>query len=421
VTQVLADKARQYLQRLCEEIPSRRVGSAGNRDATSWFADTLESFGFHVECPTFDCIDWRDGGADLAVDGDTFDVRVSPYSLGGQARAQLVVVSTADELEAADVENEVVLLRGEIAKEQLMPKNFSFYNPDEHKHIIQLLEAKQPLAIVAATTRNPEVAGAVYPFPLFEDGDFDIPSVYMTEEEGSRLAPYAGHVVALDIRARRTPAEGCNVIGHRGANPQRRVVLFAHIDAKDGTPGATDNATGVVVLALLAELQADYAGDLGIEIVALNGEDYYSAAGEMDYLRRNEGRFQEIVLGINLDGAGYHEGSTAYSTYDCPSEIERCVQQTFSQHADIVEGERWYQSDHGLFLMNQRPALAITSQYFMELLATVAHTPKDHPRIVDPAKLVDIATALSELLLCLDQCLPQLGLGAAPASGASDT
>jgi len=41
----------------------------------------------------------------------------------------------------------------------------------------------------------------------------------------------------------------------------------------------------------------------------------------------------------------------------------------------------------------------------MELLANVAHTPKDHPRIVDTAKLVDIASALHDLLLCLNQLM----------------
>lgn len=397
-----SQKASRYLHRLCVEIPSRRVGSAGNRDATSWFAATVGAFGFEIECPTFACIDWQDGGADLTHGSEAFDVLVSPYSLSGHAEAALVVVSTVDELEAAELRNQVVLLRGEIAKEQLMPKSFTFYNPDEHKHIIQLLETKEPAAVVAATSRNPEMVGALYPFPLFEDGDFDIPSMYMTEEEGRRLAPHEGQTVTLDIRVRRSPAEGCNVIARKSANQARRVVLFAHIDAKEGTPGATDNATGVVVLALLAELLAGYAGDLGVEIVALNGEDYYSAPGEMDYLERNAGRFEEIVLGINLDGAGYHEGCTAYSTYDCPPEIEGCIRQAFSQHTGMREGEPWYQSDHGLFLMNQRPALAITSQRFMELLANVAHTPKDHPRIVDPAKLVEIADALRDLLLCLD-------------------
>ncbi len=401
----LSHKAWRYLHRLCVEISSRRVGSAGNRDATSWFANTVGSFGFEIECPTFRCIDWHDGGADLTVGGVSFDMRASPYSLGGHAMAPLVVISTVEELEAGDVCGQVALLRGEIAKEQLMPKSFTFYNPEEHKHIIQLLETKQPLAVVAATSRNPEMAGAVYPFPLFEDGDFDIPSVYMTEEEGNRLARHAGQVAVLDIRANRIPAEGCNVIGCKGANPHRRVVMFAHIDAKEGTPGATDNATGVVVLALLAELLADYAGDLGVEIVALNGEDYYSAPGEMDYLQRNAGRFDEIVLGVNLDGAGYREGGTAYSTYDCPPEIVGCMRQVFSHHTEMCEGEPWYQGDHGLFLMNQRPALAITSERFMELLSTVAHTPKDHPRIVDPAKLVKTATALHDLLLRLNELM----------------
>lgn len=96
--------------------------------------------------------------------------------------------------------------------------------------------------------------------------------------------------VSLKIRAQRTPSTGCNVIARKGAHHHRRVVLFSHLDAKDGTPGAIDNATGVVILLLLAELLADYTGQLGIEIVALNGEDYYVASGEKQYLSLNEGR-----------------------------------------------------------------------------------------------------------------------------------
>ena len=99
------------------------------------------------------------------------------------------------------------------------------------------------------------------------------------------------------------------------------MVVCAHIDAKQGTPGALDNATGVVVLLLLAELLQDYSGKLGLEIVALNGEDYYSAPGEILFLRENAGKFGEIVLAINMDGAGYNQGNTAYSLYDCPRRL----------------------------------------------------------------------------------------------------
>jgi aminopeptidase YwaD len=398
----LSDKAETYLRRLCLEISSRRVGSPGNQAATDFFAAIVASFGFETESPEFDCIDWSHDGVHLTVSGTFFEAFGSPYSLGCHVSAPLAVASTVEELEVATIANEIVLLRGDIAREQLMPKNFPFYNPDRHKRIIQLLETKKPLAIIAATSRDVEMVGSMYPFPLFEDGGFDIPSVYMTDEEGNRLAEHVGKEISLESRANRIPAKGWNIIARKGIDPDRRVVIFAHIDARIGTPGANDNASGVIVLLLLAELLADYSSDLGIEIVAMNGEDYFSNPGEQQYLSINAGRFDEIILGINLDDVGYYRGKVAYSLYDCPPDIASSIKEVFSGYEDLVEGEPWYQGDHGLFLMNQRPALAVTSELLPELMAEITHTPKDSPEIVDTSKLVQIAVALRDLLLHLD-------------------
>lgn len=296
----LTEKAKGYLHKLCVEIPNRRVGSEGNPAATDFFAQTVAAFGFETATLPFDCIDWRSEGVRLTAHGETFT-------------APLAVVSTVEALAASELSGRIVLLRGEIAREQLMPKNFPFYNPDRHRHILQVLEARQPLAIIAGTTRDVQMTGSLYPFPLIEDGDLDIPSVYMTEAEGERLAGFAGHAIALASRAARLPATGCNVIARKSRAAQRRVVLFAHIDAKPGTPGALDNASGVAVLLILAERLASYAGPLGIEMVALNGEDYFSSPGEQQYLAHNAGSFDDIVLGINVDGVGYRKGRVAYS------------------------------------------------------------------------------------------------------------
>ena len=408
----LSEKAKSYLQRLCVEIPSRRVGSQGNQAATDFFAGVVASFGFATETPQFDCIDWSQDGVDLTADGAHFpqeEVRStceafpSPYTLGCQVTAPLAVASTIEELEAMTVSHAVLLLRGDMTREQLMPKNFPFYNPDSHRRIIQLLEAKGPRAIIAATSRDVEmVGGAVYPFPLFEDGDFNIPSVYMTEEEGNRLVAHAGRQISLQIRAKRIPSWGCNVVARKGANSQHRVVFFAHIDARMGSPGASDNASGVIALLLLAELLAAYRGNMGIEIVAVNGEDYYSNPGEQLYLRANADRFHEIILGINVDDVGYFRGRVAYSLYDCPPDIAASVRGVLSAHDGLVEGEPWYQGDHGLFLMNQRPALALTSEQLAELMAEITHTPKDRPEIIDCSKLVAVALALRDLVLHLN-------------------
>jgi aminopeptidase YwaD len=223
----------------------------------------------------------------------------------------------------------------------------------------------------------------------------------MTDVEGERLAACAGQTVTLESSAERIPAVASNVSAFKGARRDRRAVCFAHIDAKPGTPGAIDNASGVIVMLLLAELLADYKGTLGIEIVALNGEDYYSSPGEQVYLARHAGAFDQIVLGVNVDGVGYQRGRVAYSLYDCPDSIAALARAAFADEDAFVEGQPWYQGDHVLFLMNQRPALALTSEFVVELMTEVIHTAQDHPGVVDPARLAATALALREVLLAL--------------------
>lgn len=397
----LGNNAEIYLRKLCKEIDNRCVGSEGNRQATDYFAEKVSAFGFETESPGFDCIDWSYGEVHLLIDGKPFSASPSPYTTGCDQKSPLAVATTMDELKDQDVSGKILLLLGEIAKEQLMPKNFTFYNPEQHQQIIALVEEKAPQAIISATSRDPELAGGIYPFPLFEDGDFDIPSVYTTEEVGQVITKLEGKQVDLNFEAARLPSTGCNVLARKGQNPDSKIVVFAHIDAKINTPGALDNATGVIVLLLLAELLKDVSFNRTIEIVALNGEDYYAAPGEMLYLQNNP-KMENIYLGINIDAAGYVDGKTAYSLYDCPEDMGDAVHRSFPGKMGFIEGVQWYQSDHSLFIMNQRPALAITSEKFMHLSTNITHTEKDAPSLVNVSKLVETASALRNLLISLD-------------------
>jgi len=394
----LIDKAAAYLNTLCVVIKTRRVGSQGNQHATAFFADTIAAFGFAPESILFDCIDLKYGDVRLTSSDQSYQAYVSPYSLGWSGKAPLVVASTLEALGALDAGGKILLLRGDIAKEQLMPKNFTFFNPEHHKEIYRQVEKTNPDAIIAATSRNPELAGGLYPFPLIEDGDFDIPSVYMTEEEGERLAQAALHEVSLAFESERIPSIGSNVYARKGGDPTRRIVVCAHIDAKDGTPGALDNATGIVTLLVLAELLEDYTGKFAIELVAINGEDYYGANGEVQLVEVNQGKFEEILLAVNIDAAGYIEEGTHYSTYGTTPEQADAIRRAFAPYETIDEGAQWYQSDHSIFIQNGCPAVAITSQEFMHLSTYITHTTRDRPELVDPRKLVDIAKALRDLI-----------------------
>jgi aminopeptidase YwaD len=175
-------------------------------------------------------------------------------------------------------------------------------------------------------------------------------------------------------------------------------VVCAHIDSKLGTPGANDNASGAVTLLLLAELLRDYDGEQGIELVALNGEDHYSAAGELLYLSENQGRLGEIAVAINLDDVGYIKGKNAYSFYGCPDELADHARRVFAAHPDLVEGEPWYQSDHMIFVQNGVPAMAVTSDRFMEMMESITHTADDTLDKVYAHRLVKLALALRDLL-----------------------
>jgi len=399
-TEKYYQKSVSYLKILCEDINERSVGSVGNRQATDFFENEMASFGWNNETSELNVIDWDDGGATLQAADIHFKVLVSPYSPGCNVREELTGVSDMEELEREDISGKIVLLYGGIAKEQLMPKNFVFYNPEEHQRIIALLEEKKPTAIISATGRNAALAGGVYPFPLIEDGDFDIPSVYMTEEECRRLLPYIGNSVTLQSHSRRIPAKANNVIARKGKNAAERIVITAHIDAKKGTPGAIDNATGVMVLLLVAEMLEDYDGDRMLEIVALNGEDYYAVPGQMDYIYKNKNKFDEILLNINIDGAGYKEGKSTFSFFGLPEEIKEKVNGLLAEYDGITEGVQWAQGDHSIFVQQGRPAIAVSSKWFIDHMDSqdITHTPKDNAGIVDCRKVVEIAEALNWLI-----------------------
>jgi aminopeptidase YwaD len=400
-TEKLYQKCLSYLKTLCEDITDRSVGSLGNRQATDFFRRTIASFGWDIETSELDVIDWEENGASLQCADKRFDVLVSPYSTGCGFKKELTGISSLKELERADIYGKIILLYGEIAKEQIMPKNFVFYNPEEHRRIIALLEKKKPAAIVTATGRNSALAGGVYPFPLIEDGDFNIPSVYMTEEEGRKLLLYEGQPISLQSQSKRIPAKAYNVIARKGRDAANRIVITAHIDAKKGTPGAIDNATGVMTLLLVSEMLGDYKGDRMLEIVALNGEDYYSVPGQMDYMDKNRNKFNEILLNINIDGAGYHTGKSAFSLFGLPVEMKENIHNVLSRYDGITEGIQWPQGDHSIFVQQGCPAIAITSKWFIDHMdsQTITHTPEDNSGIVDCRKIVEIAEALNCFLM----------------------
>jgi len=394
------ERCIEYMNKLCIKIAERVVGSEGNRQASDYFEKKLNFFGWQTISQEFSAIDWKNGGAVLQVNNQDYRVKVSPYSLGFQGTSQLKSVSMISELENGNFKDKILLIHGELAKEQLMPKNFVFYNPEEHQRIVAAIEKSGASAIICATNRNTSLAGGVYPFPLIEDGDFDIPSVYMTEEESKKIISFVGKNVSLKISSKRISSYGYNVVGSIGAVGNKRIVVTAHIDSKKGTPGATDNATGITVLLILAELLQNYDGNKQIELVAFNGEDYYAVPGQMKYIEENKGKFESILLNINIDGAAYEQGKTTFSFFDLPEKLKNLALSSIKDYQNVKEGVQWEQGDHSIFLQHDIPAIAVSSEWFTESDKSqdITHTKKDNIGIVDIDKIIEIVDILINII-----------------------
>ena len=380
------------LKELCVNIGERPLGSSNNQRAQAYIGSLFQKHGYEVEYQGFDCMDWKGHDISLRIGEQSVPTVISPYSLHCDVKAESVSVGSIAELEACDIKGKVAVLHGELTREAIMPKNFKFWNPEEHQRIVHLLESKRPAALVTISF-NEELAT-----PIFEDGDFDIPTAVVSKKNGELLLRSPG-TIFLKIVGERCPSRGANVIARKlGKAGGKKIVFSAHMDTKPGTPGALDNASGIASLLTLSLLLESRQFDFGLEFVAFNGEDYYSNAGEIAYLEGYQHEFQNILLNVNCDGVGLKDSKIGISYMECPDSIISLCERTRSNFDRVEVIDPWYQGDHMLFVMKQVPALTVTSPDAIPLVDTVIHTERDTIDLIDPTSILQTAEFLAQVV-----------------------
>lgn len=368
-----------HMTKLCDVIGARPTGSEANKAAVQYAADTFKDLGLTVTLQEFPCMDWKNYGAQLTLDGVQVEVAAAEYSAPCNVTGKLVCVSNIEELKAADLQNKICVMYGELCKEPLMPKSMTFWNPVEHKEIIRELESKMPLAIITVSFL-PNV-----PVPIIQDGDFNIPCATVTGTALDVLLNSKDDAV-LQIITQRQPTTAANVIATYGKG-SGKVSFSAHIDTKPTTPGALDNGGGVAVLLALASKIVKTEYPYQIEFALFNGEDYYSNPGEILFMQSYLQNPGDYVCAFNVDGVGMKDSSTSYSFYECPDELQHRIDTFAATCPDIEKIEPWPMGDHMIFAGSGIPAVAVTATHIFNLMEAVMHTPKDNLAIVDMDQL----------------------------------
>ncbi|MBN2115069.1 MAG: M28 family peptidase, partial [Anaerolineales bacterium] len=307
------------------------------------------------------------------------------FSLPCDVTASIVPAASLAELEAAPAKGKILLLYGDLTRAPLAAKSW-FLRDERDTRFFELLEAKQPAAVLAPPT------SAGYFNHLTEDWELDLPAATVPADVALYLLREPRLPVHLFIDALRLPAVARNIVARTPNMPERRLVLCAHFDTKINTPGGTDNAGGVAALLSLAEsLPRDLP--FGLEFIAFNGEEYLPI-GDDEYIRRGEKYFGEILACINMDGAAAALGTNNVAAVSCPPELEARIQSVAAKFPGVVWVDPWPESNHSTFSFRGIPAIPIGSTGVRGL----AHSVDDTLEQVSPARLEEVIALVKELV-----------------------
>lgn len=366
-------KNKEFLESIIGERP---VGSEANSKILDIIQAEAEQIGMEVISLPFECKIWDKGKSFIISGNESYEIFASPFSRQYRGYGEIEVIHSIEELNRIDINDKIVFLQDNISKEQLQPKDFPFYYPEEHKRIIDLLEGKNPKALIAVTGKHPMCG--LEPFPLFEDGNFSIPSAYISVLSANKILQEKG-IVNLCIDSDNIKVKSRQIIATRRAKRQAigKIIVCAHMDTKYGTPGAIDNASGVAVLLSVMKNFKNYNGIYDMDFVPFNGEEYYEAKGELEYLIKIKDDYGQIKLVINIDSPCHRNSKIAVSSYNLDENLSTMLKMEMEKNSNVVIGEEWYAGDHAMLVFNKIPCLAVTSSDLFETVLDIIHTEKD--------------------------------------------
>ena len=383
----------ELLKRIAKPRP---VGTIQNQEITDYIESYLENLGYETRKLPFRCKVWESKESFLVIDGNKFTLHVSPYSESFTGTRRAIIIKTQEELERVECEDRILFLTGDLVQEPLQPKNYPFYYPNEHKVIIDCLEAKKPSAIIAITGGT--CMSGLKPFPLIEDGNFHIPIASLDKDIFSEITDeVSGKEVEVSIASKNNLATAYQLIASKKVdNSKGTIVICAHMDSKYNTNGALDNASGVATMLLAAK--GIEANGYNIDIVPFNSEEYYDPQGELIYLQELRKNEQEVVLLINIDTVA-HVGSkvaVAYFNFNEKEQLE--LDNIMNGCSNIVRGQPWYAGDHGIFAFGGTKCLLISASDLFEGCLSYTHCPKDTIVLLDEKLIENAAYYISKVV-----------------------
>jgi Zn-dependent M28 family amino/carboxypeptidase len=211
--------------------------------------------------------------------------------------------------------------------------------------------------------------------------------------------------------------------------PDEIVILGAHYDSREGTPGADDNASGTAAVLSLARSFVKAKPDRTLRFVFFTNEEYFrqNLMGSLVYANLCRARNDNIVAMVSLETIGYYSDVAGSQRYPFPinlfypstgdflgfvgntdsRSLVRTAIGSFRAVATIpsqgvaapesIDGVGW--SDHWSFWQQGYPAIMITDT--APFRNPHYHELTDTPDTLDYGRMARVVTGMEDMLQTL--------------------
>jgi Zn-dependent M28 family amino/carboxypeptidase len=410
----------QFLSDFIAAAPSRQSGSAGAQKAVEWAKAKMEELGLsNVRLEPAMVTHWERGNINTlravgkSGGGQSFHIIASGGSVptpAGGITADVVEVHSKAELEALGVgaKGKIVFVNE--------PMDAGIFNTLEAYGKAGWQRSRAPsmaakLGAVATVSRSLTTEMSDIPFSgmlHYSEDAPRIPAAAIATSDAERLGDLLkkGPVrLRLDLNCSVHPkAESYNVIGEivGSERPKEIVLIGAHLDNWDNTPGANDDASGVahVLEAMRLVRGQGLVPKRTIRAVLFMDEENGGLGGK-DYAASERRKGERHIAAIESDLGGAMP--TGFSVDGKRGDYRRLAKWAhLFRPLDVTKFE---DGDSGvdIWKLAEQGALTAGMMFDMHRYFNYHHSPKDTPATIDPRELETGAIAMGLMAYVLAQ------------------
>ena len=301
-----SNECYKNLQVLCDEIGARFCGTQGEKRARDFILGNLKEYGLDkVYLEEFEYVSWQRKEARLRIiepvrkEIKTFSLGHVPSTSPQGITGEIVFVSSETsrdfERHKSRIRDKIVLITSG------SPVSLSGKAPEEVPiKICRAAQLHAKAVLIASKT-----GGAKGSYNVAK-----IPAASISKEDAAYLIrlldKYQMVKVNLYLKNSMKNRTSWNVIGEIAGNdkPDEEIIIAAHYDCWDTTPGAADNASGTAAVMELARVFSKHKSKLKrtVKFICFSAEEI-GHRGSSAYVKRHAKELEKTILMLNIDPA----------------------------------------------------------------------------------------------------------------------